>query len=166
MIVVLFAGIWGVIAFFYSGAWLAVLGHHQLGGLFAAIGFGLLAALSFAAIRIRAKAPLVLNAFAIRAGSLLIDALSQMLAFWSLGAAIGFGEASVFSVSSFVGSAVSIVPAGLGIREIVVGALSPLFALPVAVGFLAAAVNRAVAMVGLIALAFGLTLRRNTRSRS
>lgn len=163
LIVVLFAGIWGAIAFCYSGAWLAVLGHQQLGGLFASAGIGLLTVLSIAAIRIKPQPPLILYAFVIRVGSLLVDVLRQMLAIWALGVFIGFGEASVFSVSSFVGSAVSIVPAGLGVREIVVAALSPLIALPVAVGFLSAAVNRAVGMAGLIILAFGLTLRRGAR---
>ncbi len=163
MIVVLFAAIWGGIAFCYTGAWLAVLGHHQLGGLFAAAGIGLLTVFLIAAIRVQPRASLIVYAFVIRVGSLLIDVLRQMLAIWALGVLIGFSEASIFSASSFVGSAVSIVPAGLGVREIVVAALSPYIALPVAVGFLSAAVNRAVGMVGLIALAFGLSLRRGAR---
>ena len=163
LIVVLFAGIWGAIAFCYSGIWLAALGHQMLGVLFVAAGIGFLAMLSIVAIRIKPQIPLILYAFVIRVSSLLVDVLRQMLAIWAFGIFVEFGEASVFSVSTFVGNAVSIVPAGLGVREIVVAAMSSLIALPVAIGFLSAAVNRAVGMGGLITLAFGLACRRGHR---
>jgi hypothetical protein len=164
MITALFVGIWGGTAFCYSGAWLAIAGHQALGGMFAAGGAGLMGLCAVAASRLHARISDLAIAFAIRLFSLLVEVLRHMLAIWALGAAIGFGEASIFAVSGFVGSAVSVVPAGLGVREFVVAALSPLIALPAAVGFLSAAVNRMVDMVGLAILSTILFfLRRDFR---
>lgn len=160
----LFAGIWGGMAFCLSGGFLVILSHQALGWLFAAGGLALLGGCTLMALRLNASAMLLAQAFAVRIVSLLlVEVLGQMLAIWSLGAAIGFGEASVFAVSSFVGSAVSLVPAGLGVREFVVAALSPLVALPPMVGFLSVAVNRAVAMIGLAVLSVGLLIGGHSR---
>lgn len=173
MVTALFAAIWGGMAFCLSGAVLVLFGHQALGWMFASGGAVLLGACTLIMLRLDAS-PLVLGqAFVIRGVSLLVDVLGHMLAIWSLGAVIGFGEASVFAVSSFVGSAASFVPAGLGVRELVVAALSPLVALPPMVGFLSVAVARAVAMLLLALLSAALLIagrggvasRRAGRSR-
>jgi hypothetical protein len=163
MVTILFAGIWGGTAFGYSGIWLWILSHSALGTIFGAAGTGMLAMCVFAGVRLQAPIPLLARAVAVRAASLLVEILRHMLAFHALGAMVGFGEASIFAVSSFVGSAVSIVPAGLGVRELVVTTLSPLIALPPAVGFLSVTINRVLDMIGLAAISAALFIcKRDT----
>ena len=166
-IAVLFAGIWGGTAFCYSGIWLSILGHASLGQMFTAAGIGALGLCFLASLRLHMKKSLLAQALAIRVASLLVDATRQMLAISSLGTSIGFGKASILVVSSFVGSAVSIVPAGLGVREYVVAVLAPLIALPPSAGFLSAAINRCVAIFGLAFLSGVLFLsKRGTQRES
>ena len=64
-----------------------------------------------------------------------------------------FAQAAVLSVSAVVGSAVALVPAGLGIREGVAAALSPVIGLAAAAGFLATFINRLLGLAVLAPLA-------------
>jgi hypothetical protein len=160
MVTALFAGIWGGTAFCYSGTWLAFMGHGILGIAFLVAGICLFGLCFLAAVRLGTPIPLLTQAFAIRFATTLVEITRQMLAIWSLGAAIGFGEASIFAVCGFVGNTMSVVPAGLGIREYIVAALSPLIALPPAVGFLSAVVNRMASMIGLAVLSAFFFIRQ------
>jgi hypothetical protein len=162
VITVLFAGVWGGVAFCYAGVWFLIVGQYALGGMSTGTGICFLGLCFFVAIRLRVHSSLLTQAIAIRLAATVLGIVRQMLAIWSLGIAIGFGEGSVFAISGFVGNAMSIVPAGLGIREFVVAALSHLIALPATVGFLSAVVNRMVDMVGLAALAALLVNRKRT----
>lgn len=94
----------------------------------------------------------------IRATLLVIEAARLMIGTWAFGVSIDFLAASAFSTSSFVGTTISIVPAGLGLREALVALLSPLVGLDPAIGFLAAAVNRLAGMLGLTLAAVGIYL--------
>jgi uncharacterized membrane protein YbhN (UPF0104 family) len=62
-------------------------------------------------------------------------------------------------VGSVVGSAVSIVPAGLGIRELVSAGLAPVIGIEASAGFLSAAVSRVLEVVVLVPLALVLARR-------
>lgn len=71
----------------------------------------------------------------------------------ALGLPVTLSQVSVFAISGVLGSAVSIVPAGLGVREAVSAALAPLVALPAAGAFLATALDRVVTMTTMLILA-------------
>lgn len=70
----------------------------------------------------------------------------------ALGIGAGYWQAAIFVVGGVIGSAVSIIPAGLGVREGISAGLAPIVGLSVASGFLAVALNR---MLGLLILAPG-----------
>lgn len=68
----------------------------------------------------------------------------------ALGIDAKLSQATVFALGGVLGAAISIVPAGLGVREGISAGLAPLVGLDAAVGFLAAALNR---LLGLLFLA-------------
>jgi uncharacterized membrane protein YbhN (UPF0104 family) len=112
--------------------------------------------LSFAAF----QGAFLIGAFGIRFMSLLVDATRNMVALWAVGVQIDFDQASVLVVASFVGTAISIVPAGLGVSEGAVAILSPLVGIDPAVGFLSATINRIVTKAGLGILSAALFASR------
>jgi len=145
-------GVWGGIAFAVSGAWLAGDG--------AWAGFGLLAAAvvllgssAVTSLRLNGDLLLFVRLLAVRFATILLEAVRMALALNALGTAIGLDRASIFVIASFLGSLVSMAPAGLGVREAVVAALAPLVGVDPGAGFLAAALNRAAGLVGLAAVA-------------
>jgi uncharacterized membrane protein YbhN (UPF0104 family) len=71
-----------------------------------------------------------------------IDAARIFLCFQILGFGVEIAQAAVLTVSAILGSAVSIVPAGLGIRELVGAGISPLIKVVPGQAFLAIALNR------------------------
>ncbi|NRD90096.1 hypothetical protein C8024_12460 [Sphingopyxis sp. BSNA05] len=85
--------------------------------------------------------------FACKAGLVLVDAFRLYLCLLALNVPAEFGQASVLTVSGFVGSSFSIVPAGLGIREGVSALLGPLVGLTAAAAFLASAANRIIGLI-------------------
>ena len=87
-----------------------------------------------------------------------VSILRLLLCFLAIGVAVPFTEGAVFAVSGVAGSAVSIVPAGLGVRELVSSALAPMVSIDPAAAFLATAGDRLVELFVLLALAAPLAL--------
>ena len=161
-LILLFAGAWAGTAFSFSGAAIAPR-DGLLGALFLAAGLAFLI-LSMWSLRGRgAGYGLLGKILLIRVALQTVEMARLMLAFRALGTALPLAHAAVFAISSFVGTAVSIIPAGIGINEGVTALLSPVIGLSPATGFLAAAVNRVVVMAGLALVAsilLGLSGRR------
>jgi uncharacterized membrane protein YbhN (UPF0104 family) len=157
-------GLWGGVAFVFSGAWLLRGGEAGAGAAFLAIGAALLGPALAGCLRMTRDPRLLAGLLLVRLGSIGLEAARMALAIRALGAAIAFEEASIFVVASFLGTVVSIAPAGLGVREAVVAGLSPFVGVDPALGFLAATVNRAVGMAGLAVTASAL-LRIQARRR-
>lgn len=141
--------IWGGLAFGYSGGALCLLGRTDLGGLFLAIGAGLLLCSALAFADRESWRPIAVVAL-MRLISFPLETLRYLLALAALGVSVEFLKASVFVVASFVGSAVVLAPSGLGIGESVVAILAPFVQINPAIGFLAAAAGRIVWMAGLL----------------
>jgi uncharacterized membrane protein YbhN (UPF0104 family) len=158
-------GLWGGVAFVFSGAWLLLGGERGAGALFLVVGGALLGPALAGCLRMSCDARLMAWLLLLRLGSIALEALRMALAIRALGEAIAFEEASIFAVASFLGTVVSIAPAGLGVREVVVAGLSPFVGIDPAVGFLAATVNRAVGMAGL-AVTASVLLRIQGRRRA
>ena len=151
-LVVLFAGIWAGTAFSLSGAAIA-LHNASFGAVFLGAGLAALI-LSIQGLHSRgAGRCLIVKIVLIRTASQVVEMARLILAFRALGTVLPFADAAVFAVSSFVGTAVSIVPAGIGINEGIVALLSPVIGLNPATGFIAAAINRVVVMAGLALVA-------------
>ncbi len=79
--------------------------------------------------------------------SVFLDAINILLCFYSISAFLPIYDYLILTVSSLAGSAVSIVPAGLGIKEGVGALLAPLFNISPAIAFVALALNRLIFVV-------------------
>lgn len=139
------------------------------------LGIAMLASNSFAQLQI----PLVLIAFVyigvaalfirlsgLKAGlgiallelsAVIVDAIRIYICFGILSFSIEYFQAAILTVSAVLGSAVSIVPAGLGVREIVGAMISPLIEVVPEQTFLAIALNRVFGILFFVGLS-GLVL--------
>jgi len=118
-------------------------------------------------VRTSGEVRLALAALVIRCAMVLVAVLRLLLCFQMLGLEASLGQIMVFAVSGVAGSAVSIVPAGLGVRELVSSAMAPLAGIAPAAAFLATALDRLVELFVLLALAVPLALLgRNGPPRS
>jgi hypothetical protein len=157
-LLLLFAGVWAGAAFLLSGS-VIVLRSAPLGVSFLLAGAALLG-FSFAGLRARgAGHALMTKILLIRLALLVVEMARMVLAVRAFGAGLSLANSAVFAISSVVGTTVSVIPAGLGIREGVSALLSPIIGLDPAVGFLAATMMRIVGMAGLAALASILLIR-------
>ncbi|WP_299949850.1 lysylphosphatidylglycerol synthase domain-containing protein [uncultured Ruegeria sp.] len=161
--------LWIGAAFLYSGAWLLVLGGKETGGpklgpVFCLFGAVLLVIVAALGARMFKQRGTVARLILIKIGLVLTDAARIYLCFLVLGVDATFGQASVLTVSSVVGASVSIVPAGLGIREGTAALLAPLIALGAATGYLSTSLNRVVGLMVLAPVALALSLRKKAVS--
>ena len=151
-LLLLFAGIWAGAGFLLSGS-VVVTRNLPLGLVFLAAGVALLV-LSLAGLRAReTNNALLAKIMFIRLALLVVVMARMVLAVRAFGASLSLANSAVFAISSVVGTTVSLVPAGLGIREGVSALLSPIIGLDPAIGFLAATMMRVIGMAGLAALA-------------
>lgn len=95
---------------------------------------------------------------AIKLVATLLDTCAIYLAFSALAVDASFGQAMALSASGPLGSAVSVVPAGLGIRELAASGLGMMAGLTAAQAFLAPSLYRVVYLVALSPLALVLAL--------
>lgn len=157
--VLVVAALWLGIALVYAGSsiWLAT--SHGVGAIFFVAGAAVLLGSALATVRVTGGFGFTCSMMAVKLLMVMTDAARLFLCLAAIGAAASFAQASALSISAVVGSAVSIVPAGLGVREATAAALGPIVGLSVASGFLAATVNRLLALVTLVPLAALLALR-------
>ncbi len=157
--------IWLAVASLYAGAWILSLGGatpaaRWVGPAFVAVGAMLLAFCLVAAIRLEGGSRIIGLIAANRLVLVAIEALRFVLVLQAMGVAASFAQASGLAVTGVLGSAVSIVPAGLGVRELVAAGLGPVVGISAAAGFLAAGLIRLLDLVFILALAGALALRR------
>lgn len=97
--------------------------------------------------------------------------LTLLLAFWcvllGLGIEIGLEQAVAFSVALNLLAQVAITPANMGVREVLLGLLSPYLALPMSVGILAGAVFIGIRLGvnAILLMMFEVYFRRRPRAR-
>ena len=158
------AVVWIGVSLLYAGIWIALHRPGVLSALFICAGAGALV-LSAAVVLVQQfDLRSALGILAVRSLLVLIDAVRLYLCLLALSFDASFAQASAFSVASAAGSAISIVPGGLGISEAVTAALAPLVGLPAAAGFLAAALNRLIGMPLLVPFALWHGLRGQAAS--
>lgn len=151
------AVIWAAIALMYSGAWMMVSGHQDYGLAFSLVGAVIfLPALAYVAWTADSW-NLALKFVLIRSAMLILDSIHLLLCLWALGMSASFAQAASLALSGVVGSAVSIVPAGLGVREAVASTLASAVGLSLSAGFLAAALNRMLGLITVLPVAAWLS---------
>lgn len=155
--------VWGGLAFLYSAGALYWLGQVRLAAVFVLAGIVLLGLCAAGFARFAQWRLVGIVALA-RLVSFPLEALRYMLAMMAIGTALDFAQGSVLVIASFVGSAAMIFPSGLGVGETVVALLATAIAVDAAIGFLGAAIGRAVWMTGLT-LMTGLVLIANRARR-
>ena len=139
--------IWIGVAFAFCGLAVSVT-HVDFGAAFLALGVSTLVFALIIGTRVMRIAPRVLLiVLMIKLSLVLVDTFRIYLCLLSLGVGASYLQSSGFAISSVAGSAVSIVPAGLGVREAVSAAVAPLVDLQPSIGFLAASLNRLLALI-------------------
>ncbi|MHA7872494.1 MAG: hypothetical protein ACX939_09115 [Hyphococcus sp.] len=162
-LMLMLACLWGGIGFCFSSIWLFVQGALQFSVLFAAIGLSILAAIAVVAYRARLAWRAVMAAAGLRLLFIALEAFILMMAVRAVGVVAGYDQTAILVVASFLSS---IVPAGLGVRETIIAALSPLAGIDPATGFLAAAAARFAAMLLLAVCALAALAAQRLRDKT
>ena len=95
----------------------------------------------------RAGAAVAAAMVVLRLGNLVLGVARVSAAFAAIGLALGPVDAALFVICATLGTSVAIVPAGLGVAEVIAAALALLVQVPPAGAFLAVALNRVVGLV-------------------
>ena len=151
---------WLAITGTIGGVAIAVAGSPALGTIVAVAGVvvGAGVTIMFRSAAPRSGRPRLATAIVVvELGWLATSALRLWLASEALGQHIGLSQALALSVAGAVTVAVGFLPGGLGLRELLVAALSPLIGLPFNTGVLMASVDRLVWLVFLSGVALWLS---------
>lgn len=151
---------WLGIASAYSGVWLVACGHAALGSTVFLSGAAITAAAFRLGMAVSGGWRLPLQLCCVRAALTLFDALRLLLCFAALGDAAHFSQVSVLTVSSFLGAAFSLVPAGLGIREGAAALIAGLVGLTASSAYLATSLNRVLGLLVAAPLAIYIAMHR------
>ncbi|MFC2966797.1 hypothetical protein [Acidimangrovimonas pyrenivorans] len=130
-----------------------------------ALGLGLTALALVWARRVSGGWAGGLGIAAVKLALVAVSVLRIKLCLAALGVPASLPQVSVFAVAGVLGSAISVVPAGLGVREAVSAALAPIVRLPAGAAFLATALDRLLGMAVMLMLAGLLVLREALPSR-
>lgn len=153
---------WIGMALVASGIAFSALGMQMLALVFTASGLAIIVAAILPVLRSGASTRVVAGLVLIKAFLVLIDGARMYVAVTVLGGAVGLIGALMFAGASVAGSAFTLVPAGLGIREIVSAGIGAIVGVPPQIAFMAAFVNRLAGLV--IVLPAALVMAATTRS--
>ncbi len=153
LVTLLVAVVWIGTAFLYAGLVLLFFSNNLLGYLLAAVGAVTLVVSSLLVRYAKIQSLEYLKLLVVKFGLVLTDALRIYLCFWAINIAVDFAQASVFVVSGVLGSAASIIPAGLGVRELLSAGIAPIIGIGASVAFLTATLNRVVGLSSLLPVA-------------
>lgn len=163
-VTLLLAVIWLGVAFVYAGAWLVGEQEGYTVGMAAlAGGTVLLLASGLFTLKLYGKPGMILRLLSVRILLVALDAGRLFLCLIALGMDGNFMQASVMAVSGVLGSAVSIVPAGLGVRELFAAAIGPVVGIAAAQAYLASALVRFLGLATILPAAFFLGLKADKK---
>jgi hypothetical protein len=152
-----------------AGALQPFAGRAAIGAACAAVGVALLCVTRVLVAR-AAPAAGITSVFAaiiaVEAGTVIVGALRLCGFIAGLGLDVDAAQAVGLTLAGVLASATGLFPAGIGIREALIGVASPLLELPVAVGITAASADRIAGLVMLGVLSTVLTTRDAPRSRA
>lgn len=154
-VTLMLAFVWLGLAAVTAGALLVAHGG-AVGGVFAALG---VTGLALATVllrhhhpRLRAAAGWAVRVVAVEAASIGVSVARLSLVLLALGHGATLTAAVVLALAGIIASASGVLRGGLGLRELLAGTFAPLVGLPIALGFLAAAVDRLTGTVGRLPL--------------
>lgn len=165
-VTLLISGMWLAVALSYAGIWISLSQESLIGVMSVVSGLVLFGPVFIALRRLDGgwKNPLLVTI--VKLFLVISDAVRIYLCFIAIGTAASFAQASALTVASVVGSTVSIVPAGLGIREVVAVAISPTVGMLAAPAFLATAANRILGLSTIMPIAGLLLIFSHFREKS
>lgn len=160
------ASLWIAVALVYAGVAVLIVSPHPAGIVFVVLGLAILVFSIHRLWQASRGSALALRLLGAKIVLILADSLRLYWCLSALGMMATFAQASGLALSGAVGNMVSVVPAGLGIREAAAAGLAPIVGLSLASGFLAAAVNRVLGLATLVPLAALLAARVSRRQRA
>jgi hypothetical protein len=146
--------VWVAVSLFYSAAWLIVF-DRQAFSVAASLGGIVTVMLAIRFTPVGRRYLLAVTTL-ISVGLVLVDVVRLYLAFHSLSINADFGAVSTLVAASALSSLAGIFPAGVGLREYLSAAMSPLVGLPVEATIIAAAINRLLGLAVLVILFPGI----------
>ena len=149
---------WLGLSFLWPGGWLTAAGYYWISLPFLAVGAVASAASMFWLTRISKSRTGIAEVVILKAVTVAASMIRMAWALAALGVVADTTALSVFAVSSVSGAAVSIIPAGLGVNEMVAAAVATVVAIPPTTAFLAAAIMRAINLALQTILALVLTV--------
>ncbi len=155
--------IWLGVSFTYAGIWIHLVAPGLTAFAFVITGLLILIPSLISAIRMTREYQTPCLIVGVKLAVVVADVCTVFLCLLAIGTVASFGQASAFAISGPLGSAVSIVPAGLGIRETVSAVVSPIVGLSTAAGFIATALNRLLGYSVVIPVAASLVIRNVVR---
>lgn len=160
----LLALLWLGLSLVYSGGWMWTIIESDYIVYFFGLGLCILVPTTIYLFQRSRDFKFVFLVVGTKTLSLIVDSAKILFCFYALGISASFAQSSSLSVSGVLGSAVSIVPAGLGVREATASLLATMVGLSLSEGFLAVALNRIISMS--VILVFSFYLSRKTLSSS
>lgn len=154
------AAIWLGVAFAFAGGAIYFVGVHVLGVTFLAGGVFVWTVSMFAGGRLSGGLPVMLGVTGVKLALVVTDTVRIYLCLQALNVDASLLQAASFTFAGIAGSAVSIVPAGLGVREAVSAAMAPVVGLAVADGFLSSALNRLFGLVTMLPVSMVLAVAK------
>jgi hypothetical protein len=151
---------WVGVALMFSGGAAIHLGSEVPGVVALAVGLGAVTLAFFFTGSPSATFGSTLASLALKVCLVMADGARIYLALSALGFEVRPVQALVLVAAGPLGSAVSIMPAGLGVREALAALLAPLAGLAAAAGFLAAALSRIIDLAVIAPTALWLAFRR------
>ena len=146
--------LWLSLISIYTGGWLLYFDQYLFGYSLLIPGLGIFLYSSFSINSISNSKLTLMMLIATEIGSIQIDVIRMFLAFAAIGASISYSQSSVFSITSVMGSIISIVPAGLGIRELFAASISVTVDVQPAHGYIAASINRIIGLAFILPISF------------
>lgn len=153
----LFTALWGGIGFCFSAAWLSFQAPLLLTTVFLAVGLGILAICSWFVQKSKFDWRIASRAAVLRFGLIALEALTLMFAVQSVGVEVEYYQTAILVVAPFLAG---VVPAGIGVRETIIAALSPIAGIDPVTGFLAATAARLSGMAFLVVCALSAFIIR------
>ncbi len=153
----LLAFLWLGLSLIYSGVWMWSIVKSDYTIYFMSLGIFVLLPTTIYLFHRSRDFKFIFLVVSTKTLSLIVDSAKIFLCFYALGITATFAQSSSLAVSGVLGSAVSIVPAGLGVREAVASLLASMVGLSLSSGFLAVALNRILSMTIILIFSFYLS---------
>ncbi len=159
----LFTALWGGIGFCFSAAWLSFQAPLLLTAVFLAVGLGILVVCCWFVRKSKFDWRIASRAAMLRFGLIALEALTLMFAVQSVGVNVEYYQTAILVVAPFLAG---VVPAGIGVRETIIAALSPIAGIDPVAGFLAATAARLSGMAFLVVCALSAFIIRRVIGES